>query len=1073
MQQFESASPKSDNLKMASVVVVSLSVAASCLFTLFSLPSTAFIAKVKPLQPQVQLGPCLVVLLVLFAVAVINNVVWSWSRPPPKRQRRRVQHHELQVQEPIMMDNQQVPLQASLFPSFLMRICKVRSNLAHREAESLSYQEQSGIVIVKHQQKQYGFDHVYGPQVTQENVFVNQIDPLIGCVFTKGWNICIAAYGVTKRTSFNLNHAENGSTARTLAVRRNQHDFLLPHPKLGGIIFRAMHVIFQTLQQRVIQATCKVSVFAVSPGGSEIWDLLFPRRRQVLNGQVSSHECSGLRDVQNALSMAYRSAYFGFHLVFVVKVESIGMLALVDYDIGLAVDPSVNNMESFLKQIQVVQACRTCWDRIMTIANISTEPSELQETLKALEFPTGVLSSSLEFKDDYVEENPNFQVENPPLQDVEEEPRSAQDIISTVELEKEKDEIREMIEQEILDTSSCTMTLDQVMGLGNVKQALYEAVVCPVLNPDLFSGLRSPPKGILLFGPPGNGKTMIAKAVAAQVKATFFNITASVLTSRWLGESEKLVRTLFTIARERQPSVIFIDEIDSLLTTRSQKDSEDSLKTEFLIAFDGVGTGDNDKVLVMGATNHPESLDEAVRRRFGRRIYVPLPGAAARAGMIQSMFKSLSLELSEEEMEEVVAKTEGYSGSDIKELCKDVAWSPLRRIDTSILATLQPQDAPGCGLNDFLLSLDSIKPTVDESCLAKLIQWNEKFGEKILSHCGPEMKFDFNPNFVLGDEERKDAVKEDNAVIATRTATAKVTKINKKIRKNIEQEIMDKKKSNLRLDNVIGLSSVKQLLFEAVVCPSMNPLLFTGLRSAPKGVLLFGPPGNGKTMIAKAVAAQCEATFFHVSASVLTSKNVGESEKLVRALFAIAREKQPSVIFIDEIDSVLSARSDNDHPALRRLKTEFLTAFDGVGSRDDDKVLLMAATNLPHCLDEAVRRRFARRIYVPLPEAAVRAEIISRLFKDDKLELTKSEMEELVTRTEGYSGSDLKELCGYAAKIPLRGMDVSVLHLVSRKDAPPTRFSDFQEALENIKPSVSQEGLQVLEQWNAKFGTKR
>jgi SpoVK/Ycf46/Vps4 family AAA+-type ATPase len=150
-----------------------------------------------------------------------------------------------------------------------------------------------------------------------------------------------------------------------------------------------------------------------------------------------------------------------------------------------------------------------------------------------------------------------------------------------------------------------------------------------------------------------------------------------------------------------------------------------------------------------------------------------------------------------------------------------------------------------------------------------------------------------------------------------------------------------------------------------------------------------------------------------------------------------------------------------------------LTAFDGVGSRDDDKVLLMAATNLPHCLDEAVRRRFARRIYVPLPEAAVRAEIISRLFKDDKLELTKSEMEELVTRTEGYSGSDLKELCGYAAKIPLRGMDVSVLHLVSRKDAPPTRFSDFQEALENIKPSVSQEGLQVLEQWNAKFGTKR
>jgi SpoVK/Ycf46/Vps4 family AAA+-type ATPase len=253
------------------------------------------------------------------------------------------------------------------------------------------------------------------------------------------------------------------------------------------------------------------------------------------------------------------------------------------------------------------------------------------------------------------------------------------------------------------------------------------------------------------------------------------------------------------------------------------------------------------------------------------------------------------------------------------------------------------------------------------------------------------------------------------------------SKIDAQMRETIEKEVMDKEPSCVLLEHVIGLSAVKQLLFEAVVCPSLNPALFSSLRSAPKGVSLFGPPGNGKTMIAKAVAAQCKATFFHVSASVLTSMWLGQSEKLIRALFAIAREKQPSIIFIDEIDSILSARRDQENGSSRRIKTEFLTTFDGVGSSNEDKILLMGATNLPHFLDVAVRRRFARRVYVPLPEAAVRAKIISSLCKNEKLELDQVQIKEMLSRTEGYSGSDLKELCRIAALVPLRRVDPSVI----------------------------------------------
>jgi SpoVK/Ycf46/Vps4 family AAA+-type ATPase len=225
-------------------------------------------------------------------------------------------------------------------------------------------------------------------------------------------------------------------------------------------------------------------------------------------------------------------------------------------------------------------------------------------------------------------------------------------------------------------------------------------------------------------------------------------------------------------------------------------------------------------------------------------------------------------------------------------------------------------------------------------------------------------------------------------------------------------------------------------------------------------------------MIAKAVATQCEATFFNISASSLTSKYVGEGEKLVKALFSIAREKQPSIIFIDEIDSILSSRSSDDNEASKRIKTEFLIAFDGVGSEDSDKILVMAATNLPDVLDEAVKRRFARRIYVPMPDPEVRWEIIRHMMSKQKLNMSKTDMEAIISRTDGYSASDLKELCRDAAMVPLRYMDPHTLSKLTRDQVPAVNLEHFLESLQNIKPTVSKESVRFYEQWNDQYGSK-
>ncbi|RDW94086.1 putative AAA family ATPase [Aspergillus mulundensis] len=283
-------------------------------------------------------------------------------------------------------------------------------------------------------------------------------------------------------------------------------------------------------------------------------------------------------------------------------------------------------------------------------------------------------------------------------------------------------------------------------------------------------------------------------------------------------------------------------------------------------------------------------------------------------------------------------------------------------------------------------------------------------------------------------------------------------------------------------DDIAGLDGAKKALKEAVVYPFLRPDLFSGLREPARGMLLFGPPGTGKTMLARAVATESKSTFFSVSASTLTSKWHGESEKLVRALFGLAKSLAPSIIFVDEIDSLLSARSSGtENEASRRSKTEFLIQWSDLQraaagreapkSGDPSRVLVLAATNMPWDIDEAARRRFVRRQYIPLPEHEVRGQQLRRLLGHQIHGLDDEDIEVLVQVTEGFSGSDITALAKDAAMGPLRNLGEALLH-TPMDQIRPICFADFEASLLSIRPSVSREGLRAYEDWARQFGER-
>ncbi|XP_064382499.1 fidgetin-like protein 1 isoform X2 [Halichondria panicea] len=319
---------------------------------------------------------------------------------------------------------------------------------------------------------------------------------------------------------------------------------------------------------------------------------------------------------------------------------------------------------------------------------------------------------------------------------------------------------------------------------------------------------------------------------------------------------------------------------------------------------------------------------------------------------------------------------------------------------------------------------------------------------KVMSHCGSNSEGSQLPPELEGNERLKS--------------------IEPRMVELILNEIMDSS-APVQWDDIAGLHFAKESIKEIVVWPMMRPDLFTGLRGPPKGILLFGPPGTGKTLIGKCIASQVQATFFSISASSLTSKWIGEGEKMVRALFAVARCYQPAVVFIDEIDSLLSQRSDTEHESSRRIKTEFLVQLDGATTCSDDRLLVIGATNRPQEIDEAARRRLVKRLYIPLPDGPARKQIITNLMKQQPSSLSQADIEEISTKSEGYSGADMTNLCREAAYGPVREAAGSLQH-IRAEEMRPVNIDDFEAAVRAVKPSVSAKDLDLYLDWNRQFG---
>ena len=295
--------------------------------------------------------------------------------------------------------------------------------------------------------------------------------------------------------------------------------------------------------------------------------------------------------------------------------------------------------------------------------------------------------------------------------------------------------------------------------------------------------------------------------------------------------------------------------------------------------------------------------------------------------------------------------------------------------------------------------------------------------------------------------------------------------------KNIEPQMIEKIENEILIstpsvswDDIAGLSKAKMAVKETIIFPMQYPHLFQGLRAPSRGVLLFGPPGTGKTLIAQALANEAKCTFFNISASSLISKWVGEGEKLTRALFCVARVKSPSIIFIDEIDSILIKRTDNEAEGSRRVKTEFLLQFQGVSS-GDEPILILGATNRPQDLDDAALRRFEKRIYIPLPDFETRISLINILLKNSSHEISDEQINEIAELTDGYSCADITTLFREAAMISIREIISNVnIHYDEMPEARPIYFEDVKNSLKRVKSSVSPDSIKQYEDWNKEFG---
>ena len=547
---------------------------------------------------------------------------------------------------------------------------------------------------------------------------------------------------------------------------------------------------------------------------------------------------------------------------------------------------------------------------------------------------------------------------------------------------------RETLEELALQVRD--ISYEDIGGLSREIREIREMIEVPLRHPELFSRLGiNPPRGVLLYGPPGTGKTLIARAVASETDANFISISGPEIVSKFYGESEQRLRQIFEEAAKAAPSIIFIDEIDSIAPKREEVsgDLERRVVAQLLALMDGLSS--RGEVIVIAATNRPNALDPAIRRggRFDREIEIGIPSKTGRLEVLYVHTRGMPLEVSLD-LKEIADATHGFVGADLYALCKEAAMQTLERA---------------------LPDLD-----VSEDIPAEIVE-----------------------SLRVTKEDFKEALK----------------KIEPSAMREVFVEVAE-----VHWDEVGGLEEVKQSLIEAVEWPLKYPEAFAavGVRP-PRGILLYGLPGTGKTLLVRALATQSNLNFISVKGPELLSKWVGESERAVREIFRKARQAAPALVFFDEIDSIVPSRgSGSDSNVTERVVSQFLTELDGLVELKD--VVTIAATNRPDLLDSSMLRpgRFDRLIYIPMPDMQARKRILeiylSRMAAYGANALWLAEM------TEDFSGADLEMLCREAGMLALKE---HITNGMKREELIIDRIlvtrEHFQRAHELIKPHLSKD----------------